>query len=198
MRKGLFLLTRICRLLSRLSIKVHAQRVAQKDAARYEGEPLRVERYVWSRLNKQQLGAYAEYFVKMELTMYGFQVYSTEVDDRGIDFVARHESGPYIEIQVKSLRGLGYVYLTKAKFALSDNLHLALVLFADGKQPDLYLIPSRAWESPNALVVSRDYGEGLTSDPEWGLNLSSKNMAALEPYRFERSVAKLCASGAGA
>jgi hypothetical protein len=41
-----------------------------------------MQRYKWSHLNKQQVGAYTEYFVKMELTMFGFQVYSTEVDDR--------------------------------------------------------------------------------------------------------------------
>lgn len=55
-------------------------------------------------MNKQQVGAFTEYFVKMELTMYGFQVYGTEVDDRGIDFVARYEHGRFIEVQVKSLR----------------------------------------------------------------------------------------------
>jgi hypothetical protein len=41
-----------------------------------------MERYCWSRLNKQQVGAYTEYFVKMELTMFGFQVYSTEATKR--------------------------------------------------------------------------------------------------------------------
>jgi len=55
-----------------------------------------MQQYIWSILNKQQVGAYAEYFVKMELTMYGFQVYGTEVDDRGIDFVARHDLGPFL------------------------------------------------------------------------------------------------------
>ena len=35
-------------------------------------------RHQWNSLNTQQIGAYAEYFVKMELTMHGFQVYSTE------------------------------------------------------------------------------------------------------------------------
>lgn len=45
-------------------------------------------RHAWSKLNKQQVGAYAEYFFKMEFTMAGFQVYSTEVDDRGIDCMA--------------------------------------------------------------------------------------------------------------
>jgi len=28
-----------------------------------------MERYIWSRLNKQQIGAFTEYYVKMELTM---------------------------------------------------------------------------------------------------------------------------------
>lgn len=157
-----------------------------------------MERYIWSSLNPQQVGAYAEYFVKVELTMYGFQVYSAEVDDRGIDFVARHGSGPYVEVQVKSLRGMGYVFMRKTHFALSDNLYLALGLFSDGKQPDLYLIPSCAWETPNALLVSRDDVEGLASEPEWGLNISAKNMAVLESYSFERSVKKLCALSMGA
>jgi hypothetical protein len=55
-------------------------------------------RYSWNALNRQQIGAFAEYFVKMELTMLGFQVYSTEVDDRGIDFVVRYEKGPFLSI----------------------------------------------------------------------------------------------------
>jgi hypothetical protein len=57
-----------------------------------------MERYQWSRLNKQQVGAFAVYFVKMELTLYGFQVYTTAVDDREIDFVTRHGDGPFIQI----------------------------------------------------------------------------------------------------
>lgn len=150
-----------------------------------------MERYVWSQLNKQQVGAYTEYFVKMELTMHGFQVYSTEVDDRSIDFVARRDAGPFIEVQVKSLRDFGYVFLQKSKFVLSDTLYVALGLLCDGKPPELYLVPSRAWETPNALFVSRDYGEGMKSEPEWGLNLSKKNMPLLEPYRFETVVHKL-------
>lgn len=42
-----------------------------------------MDRYQWSKLNGLQVGRYAEYFVKMEFTMHGFQVYTSEVDDRG-------------------------------------------------------------------------------------------------------------------
>jgi hypothetical protein len=151
-----------------------------------------MQRYLWSRLNNQQVGAYTEYFVKMELTMYGFQVYSTEVDDRGVDFVARHDSGPFIEVQVKSLRALGYVFMQKTKFVLSDSLYVALGLLFEGKPPDLYLIPSRVWDTPNTVFVSRDYGDGLKSKPEWGVNISQRNMAALAPHGFESAVQRLC------
>lgn len=141
-------------------------------------------RYIWSRLNKQQVGAFTEYFVKMEFTMYGFQVYGTEIDDRGIDFVARFEHKPFIEVQVKSLRETGYVFMQKEKFVLRDHLYLALGLLVDGQSPDLYLIPSLVWKESNQVFVNRDY-EGLTSKPEWGLNVSNKNKSVLEKYRFE-------------
>jgi hypothetical protein len=149
-----------------------------------------MQRYQWSRLNTQQVGAFTEYFVKMELTMFGFQVYSTEVDDRGIDFVARHENGPFFEIQVKSLRSTGYVFMQKTKFSPSEHLYLALGLLFEAQAPQLFLIPSTVWRSPDSVFVDRDY-EGLKSKPEWGLNISQKNMPALESYLFERTVHRL-------
>jgi hypothetical protein len=156
------------------------------------------KRYAWSQLNKLQVGAYAEYFVKMEFTMHGFQVYSPEVDDRGIDFIARFEGGQFFAIQVKSLRDLGYVFLPKSKFALADNLFLSLALLIENSAPDLYLIPSRAWELPNACFVSRDYGEGKVSAPEWGINISAKNLPLLHPYRFHDRIGTLCTKASSA
>jgi hypothetical protein len=155
-----------------------------------------MQRNLWSKLNKQQVGTYAEYFVKMELTMYGFQVYGTEVDDRGIDFVTRYERGPFLQVQVKSVRNLGYVYMTKDKFELSEQVYLALALLVEGVEPDLFLVPSTVWRNENALFVGHDY-EGLESEPEWGLNLSQKNLSLLEPYRFVSTVEKLVAAATG-
>jgi hypothetical protein len=146
-----------------------------------------MKKYDWNKLNKQQVGAYTEYFVKMELTMYGFQVFTTEVDDRGIDFVARYESKPFIEIQVKSLRTLGYVFMQKTKFKLNENLYLAFGLLLQDEPPSLYLIPSIEWMSPNSVFSEKDY-VGLKSKPEWGLNISKKHIPILEKYRFESTV----------
>lgn len=150
-----------------------------------------MKRYEWSRLNKQQVGAYAEYFVKMELTMYGFQVFQTEVDDRGVDFVAKYDDQSFIEVQVKSLRANGYIFARKEHFSLRANLYMAVVLFVEGAVPSIFFIPAQAWQAPTALLVSRDY-DGLKSKPEWGLNVSQKNMEALQQYRLENIVASLC------
>lgn len=155
-----------------------------------------MRRYQWNRLNRQQMGKYAEYFVKMELTMHGFQVYGSEVDDRGIDFVARFEHGPFLRVQVKSLRSLGYVFMRKHVFVPSDDLYLALALHFEDQPPELFLIPSTAWNTPDALFVSRDY-TGLQSEPEWGLNLSNRHLPSLAPYRFEPMVGRLMGMTSG-
>lgn len=151
-----------------------------------------MSRYIWSKLNTQQVGTFVEYYAKMEFAMYGFQVYTSEVDDRGLDFVARYEDSDFLSIQVKSIRSnTSYVYMTKDYFKIKPSQYLVLSLLTESAMPDLYLIPSTAWSDPNLLFRSNDYGEGYKSKPEWGLNLSKKNMPLLEPYRFENVIQSL-------
>ncbi len=98
-----------------------------------------MERHDWSQLNHLQIGRYAEYFVKMEFTLYGFDVYTAEVDDHGIDFCdLRSVGGNYYDVQVKAVRGLNYLFFAKSKFPLRPNLLAAVVLFPPGQPPDLY------------------------------------------------------------
>jgi hypothetical protein len=136
------------------------------------------------------LGKYAEYFVKMEFTQHGFDVYSSEVDDRGIDFVVRKEPSSYYDVQVKSVRESGYVFFPKSKFIIRENLFAAIVLFLEAEYPQIYLIPSGAWLKPDALLRDRKY-IGKKSEPEWGLNISKKNMPLLSQYAFEHMVRRL-------
>lgn len=58
---------------------------------------------------------------------------------------------------------------------------------SDGFLPDLFLIPSVVWKTPNKVFVSRDYEE-LKSEPEWGINISERNIQKLEPFRFDLTV----------
>lgn len=149
-----------------------------------------MEKYDWARLNQLQVGRYAEYFTKMEFTLYGFEVYTSEVDDRCVDFVVRKKGGQFYDVQVKSLRGYGYIFIPKAKYPISPHRLAAIAVFHPNREPELYLIPMTAWLAPNPLLVSREY-EGLKSAPEWGINISRKNQPLLDIYRFERVIETL-------
>ncbi len=142
--------------------------------------------YHWKQLSRQQLGACGEYFAKMEFMMHRFQVFTPEVDDRGVDFIARLGE-KWLEVQVKTVREGGYIFLQKTKFIPSSYLYAAIVILTEAQPPDLFLICSDKWAKPNALLVSHDY-QGLQSKPEWGINISKRNKALLEQYRFDTVV----------
>jgi len=145
----------------------------------------------WSKLSSLQLGRYAEYYAKMEFSSYGLEVYTSEVDDHGIDFIVKTKLGNYLEIQVKSARHTNYVFMQKNKWNIeSKNTYLVLLIFADSKLPDVYLIPATAWKMPNALLCNKDY-VGLKSKPEYGINLSKKNEFLLQSFRMEATISEL-------
>lgn len=148
-------------------------------------------KYEWDKLNKLQVGAYAEYFVKMEFAMYGFEVYSSDIDDHGMDLIARVRGNSFIEVQVKSIRGqTGYIFMRKTKFEIKDNVYVAFVHFIEGQPPTLYLIPSTRWQTPDKIFSDRNY-EGKKSQPEWGLSISPKNIPELQKFNFETTVHKI-------
>ena len=119
----------------------------------------------WSKLSPLQLGRYAEYYAKMEFASYGFEVYTSEVDDHGVDFIAKNpHNNQFYEVQVKSIRNTGYVFVQKDKI-------------------EMFIIPATTWATAKEPFVSRDYDkEGQKSKPEWGINLSKKNLPKLEAY----------------
>ena len=43
----------------------------------------------WEKLTPLQLGKFGEYYAKMEFASYGYDVYTSEVDDHGVDFIAK-------------------------------------------------------------------------------------------------------------
>ena len=135
----------------------------------------------WSMLTALQVGRYAEYYAKMEFTSYGFDVYTSEVDDHGVDFIAKNAMGDYYEVQVKSVRNDNYVFIRKDKIQLDDKHLVCFIRYVDGELPESYVFPSMVWNDPDgALFISRDY-EGLKSAPEYGLNVKG-HMAQLKQY----------------
>ena len=142
----------------------------------------------WSELNHLQLGRYAEYYAKMEFASYGFEVYSSEVDDHGVDFVVKvPNTSKFYEIQVKSVREYGYVFISKSKMpTLTTQRLVCYIHFIEDKMPDVFVIPATAWATPNAVLVDRNYDKpGQTSKPEWGISISRKNYDLLSSYKSE-------------
>ena len=142
----------------------------------------------WSKLNRMQLGRYAEYYAKMEFTSYGFEVYTSEVDDHGVDFVVKDPNSKiFYEVQVKSIRDIGYVFMPKVYMQLECNRLVCLLRFVEGQLPEVYIIPAMAWHNPTALLVEHNYDqEGQKSRPEWGINISKKNLEELKTYAEEK------------
>lgn len=67
----------------------------------------------WKSLSGQsrsKFGAYGEYYAKTKFASYGYDVFTSEVDDHGIDFVVKGKKG-YFAIQVKSAQVVRDMYL---------------------------------------------------------------------------------------
>jgi hypothetical protein len=93
---------------------------------------------------------------------------------------------------------MGYVFMQKTKFPVRQGTYLALCLFTEGREPRLFLVPSMVWLTPNAVFVDRKYeGEGLKSKPEWGVNVSQKNMPELLKYAFDSTIIALTQQAGG-
>lgn len=146
----------------------------------------------WNILSRMQLGRYAEYFTKMEFASYGLDVYTSEVDDHGIDFIVKDKKEVFNEIQVKALRNKGYTFMKQENFDLSSKtLYLALLIFEEDKLPNIYLVPTSAWNNENNMFVVRNYDNGQKSKPEYGVNIVNSNKELLEKYRFETMIKEL-------
>ena len=129
----------------------------------------------------------------MEFTKTGLDVFTTEVDDKGIDFVIRKNSKTYFDVQVKSIRRpTSYIFMTKENLQLRENILLALVIFEENGDVTPLLIPSLEWKNKKkTFLVSRDY-DGKKSKPEWGMNITKSNIEEIKrEYNFGTQVKKL-------
>ena len=122
----------------------------------------------WSRsdLTRQKLGTFCEYYAKMSLASYGVSIYTSEVDDHGIDFIAESKR-EFLKFQVKAIRkGTGYVFMREEYFDISDqSLYLFLLLLNDGEHPIEYLIPATTWDNDSSNIFVYHSYKGKKSKP---------------------------------
>ena len=136
---------------------------------------------IWSKINHLQLGKIAEMYAQAEFLSYGFEIYDTIVDDRGIDFIARKD-GVFFEIQVKAVRNYNYTFISKSKMMeLSEKRLVCYMNFVDGNFPRIYIIPATAWKNADQVLLDKEY-ENMKSPAEWGIQNSRKNEHLLDKY----------------
>lgn len=143
--------------------------------------------YKWSMLNTLELSKYAEYYCKMLFTLHGYKIYLPEIDDHGVDFIAKSKDDVFFEVQVKSIRKTKYVYIPEDKIKIDKNHLVCLVVFKENKPLKLYIFPATVWKKANSLFVYHAYDKpGQSNKPEWGVNVSDKNIKLLEKYNENR------------
>jgi len=142
-------------------------------------------RHIWSKLNRQQKGTYGEYLAKMEFTMYGFSVFTAEIDDRGIDFVLRNNKGEHFDVQVKTITERNYTYIAESKF--NAKLIICLVVLKENEEPSIYLFKGTDWEiDKSGLFNQKKYPKSKEAD--FGINITKARLQHLENYEFSKVI----------
>jgi hypothetical protein len=145
------------------------------------------------RLNKHQLNDFGKYLIGMYLTASGYQVLTKNLNERASFLLVRINKEKTIHVYVRTARpkkAISYSFLLKSTWnnKLDNTIYVALVSI-DKNIPSLYLIPSSAWEKPNALFVDRNYDkEGQISAPEWGISTSQKNAELMQQYEIKKQL----------
>lgn len=79
--------------------------------------------------------------------------------------------------------------MQQEKFDLSNkSLYLVLIIFEEDKLPNIYLVPTSAWNNENNMFIIRNFDKGQKSKPEYGVNIVNSNKEILEKYKFEYMV----------
>jgi len=155
-----------------------------------------LERHQWANLNHLQVGRYAEHLATMRFIEAGLEVYTTEVDDRGVDLLVRYAPGRCLEIQVKAVRNRNLAFVLKKPLGstpeevekrLRSGYRIAFFLFEDGSEPDFFLIPGYAWLEPNALLKDIPKANKAVG-PNFQLSPTKKAQPILDNYRFSTNL----------
>ena len=150
----------------------------------------------WSDLNNLQIGRYGEYLAKMEFASYGFEVYTSEVDDHGVDFIAKNEKNGIFEVQVKAFKNDNYVFIKESKMSIESDIPrlVCLIHLEENKDPDIFVFSTKVWDENlqsgkyKTAFVKRDY-VGKKSKPEYGINTSKKNLILLREQGLSADIA---------
>lgn len=141
-------------------------------------------------MSNAELGKYAKTFLRDRLKNLGVDLIDYKLD--GADICAKIE-GKYYKFKVKSIRkaNTGYIKIKKKGLDIRDaSLFIATILFYNNGISKIFLIPVAELANENDLFRNRDYPK-MKSSPEWGLNVTDKNMDILNQFELSKVLKKL-------
>lgn len=142
----------------------------------------------WSRLSRQEVRDHGLSLMQSELARLSFSVQAETGQRRNVLHAKRGRR--QLEVHMRTVRDLNYAFWPKARFQPRVDLYAGLVRLPEGAPAELYLIPSMAWNSPDAPLVAPEY-EGLASEPEYGVRLTQRNLPLLAQFTFDRTLGAL-------
>lgn len=143
----------------------------------------------YKHLNRIQKGSFAEAYAKMAFTLEGFEVYTTEYDDRGVDFVIRNHDGKYFSVQVKATGKSANPFVYAESFHVSRDFLLCAVRLIEGEAPEIYLAAGTDWDEEKECLHFNPGGGNAGAYYE--LRFSKRYSESLERHRFENYVEQL-------
>ena len=140
----------------------------------------------YDHLNAVQKGSFGEAYAKMAFTLEGFEVYSAEYDDRGIDFVVRNVQGRFFLVQVKLTDLSSNPFIKEAKFSASDGFIFCAVRILNGELPTIYLARGSEWAAGwKHLHYNKDGGR---SGAYYEMRFAAKYAEYLQIHEFHRYI----------
>lgn len=146
-------------------------------------------RFQFDDLNTIQKGSFGEAFARMAFTLERFEVYSSEYDDRGIDFVARSPSGIFYVVQVKTTDPKSNPFIFQSKFQRESNFIFAAVRINNRCLPELYVARGTDWEEHGGFLHFNP--SGGKSGPYYEMRFATKHASERLHFEFSRYVKAL-------
>lgn len=139
---------------------------------------------------------YAQHILKAELMKARLKVFENESGREGVDFIIKTNAGNKHELYLQSLEldKQREIKINKQQLGEpKDNLWVALVLFMEGEELGLFLIPSNTLLAPDDYIfIDNEQSEMFAHLSNWEIKVFLRGgMDELNKYRLENQVKNL-------
>lgn len=134
-------------------------------------------------------------YINQELAQFGFKLNPKENGREGVDFIVKTDNGNTHELYLQSLELAKQREIKINKQHLGEpkgNLWIALVLYMEGKELKLFLIPSTTLLAPDDYIFKDNpQSEMFAHYANWEIKVFAEGMDKLNEYQLVNQVKNL-------